>query len=150
MRTLLFLLLSSTAVLAQSTDNPPPGGSIVAQCIYNTSVPPPTVGKPFYLQCDASGSLITSAGALFVALDQPTGTNQTVLLTGATETMNLPPQPKTGDVIKVIATADTNLTVAPGQGSTLAQPFSATVPARTGLEFIYVGGVTGGTWYRVQ
>lgn len=57
---ILLSLLAFSPAFAQVV--PVPQGTAAMVCANNTVVPTPTNGKFFYVQCDASGKLITNAG----------------------------------------------------------------------------------------
>ena len=67
MRTLPYLLTPLLGALliptahAQSVDMPPPAGTVLILCANNSSVPTPTAGKAYFVQCDNTGKLLTSS-----------------------------------------------------------------------------------------
>lgn len=76
---ILLGLLASGPVFGQVV--PAPTGTAAMVCANNTVVPSPTNGKFFYVQCDASGKLITNASTSnkppVVFIDTTPGTGKT-------------------------------------------------------------------------
>ena len=70
-------LLWALPALAQVvTTWPPPAGTIAFLCVYNSSVPTPVNGSPFYVQCDGSGNVRVTASSLPLPSGAATAANQ--------------------------------------------------------------------------